>query len=182
MVIPSGTARSRYRSGVMALFEYNWIQAGSYPDQAAEHTMARLSIRFGEDEDDVATYLYDRYKKRYVENIMAPLVRLAEWLTVNWFHLWYEMDTVSEEPRPGFASRHDLSYAGNGFVFSRVIFHRTNSSHFSRMRSGAKALSKRCLAWMDISVQRFGSQSFSRASAMAWTPAEASGMTDCSIP
>ena len=104
----------------MSLFEYTWIDAGQYPDQVAEHTMARLLIRL--EEDDMATYLYDRYKKRYAESIVVPLARLAEWLTVNWFHLWHEVDTVSEEPRPGFASRHDLSYAGNGFVFPRVVF------------------------------------------------------------
>ncbi len=106
----------------MSLFDYKWIEAGSYPDQAAQHTMAHLSIRFGEDEKDVATYLYDKYKNKYVENITVPLVRLAEWFLVNWFHLWYEMNIVSAEPRPGFASRHDLSYAGNGFVFPRIIF------------------------------------------------------------
>ncbi len=104
----------------MSLFEYDWIDAGPYPDPVSEHTMARLWIRL--DEDDAATYLYDRYKKRYAESIVVPLAQLAEWITTNWFHVWHEVDTISEKPRAGFASRHDLSYAGSGFVFPRVIF------------------------------------------------------------
>ena len=105
----------------MSIFEYTWLDdAEPYPDKVAEHTMANLKICLAE--DDVATYLYDRYKKEWADDITVPLIRVAEWLVGNWFHLWHEVGTVHGESRLGFASRHDLSYAGNGFVLPRVIF------------------------------------------------------------
>lgn len=106
----------------MSIFEYTWLDdAEPYPDKAAEHTMAHLKICLAED-DDVATYLYDRYKKELANDITVPLVRVAEWLVGNWFHIWHEVGTTHGESRLGFASRHDLSYAGNGFVLPRIIF------------------------------------------------------------
>ena len=101
----------------MLLFDYEWVDAPPYPDPIAHNTMARLTINVG---DQVATYL--RSGNRYLEHIEVPMARVAEWIVVNWWHLYHEADTVYGSSRSGFSSRHDLSYAGNGFVFPRVVF------------------------------------------------------------
>ena len=101
----------------MSLFDYKWVDARPYPDPIAHNTMARLTINVG---DQVATWL--RAGNRYLEHIEVPMAHVAEWIVVNWWHLYHEADTVYGSSRSGFSSRHDLSYAGNGFVFPRVIF------------------------------------------------------------
>ncbi|MCY4672311.1 MAG: ImmA/IrrE family metallo-endopeptidase [Bacteroidetes bacterium] len=101
----------------MSLFDYKWVDARPYPDPIAHNTMAHLTINVG---DQVATWL--RAGNKYVEHIEVPMAHIAEWIVVNWWHLYHEADTVSGSSRSGFSSRHDLSYAGNGFVFPRVVF------------------------------------------------------------
>lgn len=101
----------------MSLFDYKWVDAPPYPDPIVHNTMARLKIKVG---DQVATWL--RAGSRHREHIEVPMAHVAEWIVVNWWHLYYEADTVYGSSRPGFSSRHDLSYAGNGFVFPRVVF------------------------------------------------------------
>ena len=114
----------------MPLFDYTWDQesAEPYPDRAAQETMARLVISV--EGKQPATYLYDRYAKEWDDHIFVPLVRVAEWLVANWWNLWHESDTCRE----GFESRHDLSYAGNGFVFPRVIFEPMGDSVYLKVR------------------------------------------------
>jgi len=101
----------------MALFDYKWIDASPYPDPIAQNTMAHLTINVG---DQVATWLRD--ENSYLESIEVPMAYVAEWIVVNWWHLYHEADTVYGSSRSGFSSRHDLSYVGNGFVFPRIIF------------------------------------------------------------
>ena len=101
----------------MSLFDYKWVDAPPYPDPVVHNTMARLTINI---DDQVATWL--RAGNRYLEHIEVPMAHVAEWIVVNWWHLYYEADAVYGSSRSGFSSRHDLSYAGNGFVFPRVIF------------------------------------------------------------
>jgi len=101
----------------MSFFNYEWVDAPPYPDPAAQHTMARLSIKLDGQE---ATWL--RSGNTYQEHIEVPLSHLAEWIVTNWWHLSHEADSIYGSSRPCFASRHDLSYAGNGFVFPRIIF------------------------------------------------------------
>ena len=114
----------------MPLFDYTWDQesAEPYPDQASQETMARLVISV--EGKQPATYLYDRYSKEWDDHIFVPLIRVAEWLVANWWNLWHESDTCRE----GFESRHDLSYAGNGFVFPRVIFEPMGDSVYLKVR------------------------------------------------
>ncbi len=101
----------------MPLFDYQWIDVPPYPDPIAYHTMARLTINLG---GQLATRL--RHGDRYLEHIEVPMSHVAEWVVSNWWHLFFEADTAYGSSRSGFASRHDLSYAGNGFVFPRLIF------------------------------------------------------------
>ena len=101
----------------MLLFDYKWVDAPPYPDPIARNTMARLTINVG---DQVATWL--RAGNKYVDYIDVPMADVAEWIVVNWWHLYHEADTESGSSRSGFSSRHDLSYAGSGVAFPRVVF------------------------------------------------------------
>ena len=102
----------------MSLFNYKWVDdAPSYPDPIVHNTMAHLTINVG---DQVATWL--RVGDCYFEHIEVPMAHVAEWIVMNWWHLYHEADAVYGSSRSDFSSRHDLSYAGNGFVFPRVVF------------------------------------------------------------
>jgi len=102
----------------MPLFDYKWIDSSPpYPDPIAHNTMARLAINV---DNQVATWL--RAGNEYHEHIEVPMAYVAEWIVVNWWHLYHEADTVYGSSRSGFASRHNLAYAGNGFVFPRIVF------------------------------------------------------------
>ena len=94
----------------MSIFQYEWLdEVEPSADRIAQHTMARISIKVG---GQVVTSVYDRYLKDYRDHIFVPLAHVAEWLAVNWWHLWYEAAIVSGEQRPGFLVRHDLAHAG----------------------------------------------------------------------
>ena len=104
----------------MAIFEYEWCDdAETSLDRVSQHTMSKVAIKVG---DHNITSVYDRYLKDYRDHIFVPLAHIAEWLAVNWWHLWHEPASVSGEQCPGFPSRHDLSYAGDGFVLPRLTF------------------------------------------------------------
>ena len=63
-----------------------------------------------------------------ISSFRLYVLRNGWWL--NWWNLWHESDTCRE----GFESRHDLSYAGNGFVFPRVIFEPMGDSVYLKVR------------------------------------------------
>ena len=48
-----------------------------------------------------------------------PLYHVAEWLIVNWWHLWYEVADTREQ-RTEFEFRHNLAFAGDGFVLPNL--------------------------------------------------------------
>ena len=105
---------------MMPILEYEWCDdTEDSLDRVSQHTMSKVTIKVG---DQNITSVYDRYLKDYRDHIFVPLSHIAEWLAVNWWHLWHEPASVSGEQHPGFSSRHDLSYAGNGFVLPRLTF------------------------------------------------------------
>ena len=115
-----GTLPVRRRAHVMAIFEYQWCSGTeSSTDRVSQYTMARITITVG---DRNVTSVYDRYLREYRDHIFVPLAHVAEWLAANWWHLWYEPANVGGDQRPGFAARHDLAHAGNGFVLPRMTF------------------------------------------------------------
>ena len=78
--------------------------------------MATLSI---EARDKVVTAVLDRRNKSYRHHVVVPLYHVAEWLIANWWHLWYEVADTGEQ-RPEFESRHNLAFAGDGFVLPNL--------------------------------------------------------------
>ena len=97
--------------------QFEWIDSGPSPDVLAQVTMAALRIR---SESATITGVVDRLDRRYSEMINVPLFSVAEWLVLNWFSIWHEV-ADSNERSPGFQSRHNLAFAGDGFVLPRLL-------------------------------------------------------------
>ena len=93
-------------------FRFDWIDAPPAPDTLARHTMAALSIEAG---DVVITSVLDRQNRTYRDHIVVPLFTVAEWLVVNWWHIFHEIENTGEQ-NSGYEFRHNLAFAGDGFV------------------------------------------------------------------
>ena len=97
-------------------FRFNWVDAGPSSDSLARDTMATLSI---EARDKVVTAVLDRRNRSYRDHVIVPLYHVAEWLIANWWHLWYEVADTREQ-RTEFEFRHNLAFAGDGFVLPNL--------------------------------------------------------------
>lgn len=97
-------------------FQFDWVDAGPSPDRNAQATMAALSIKAG---DATVTSVLDRGNRLYSDMVVVPLFGVAEWLVTNWWHFWYEAGDTGEQ-RPGFDARHNLAFAGDGFVLPNL--------------------------------------------------------------
>ena len=93
-------------------FRFGWVDAGPSPDKLAQSTMATLSVEAG---GTTVTSVLDRANRIYSDEVVVPLFSVAEWLVTNWWYIWYEVGDASEQ-RPAFESRHNLAFAGDGFV------------------------------------------------------------------
>ena len=93
-------------------FRFGWVDAGPSPDILAQSTMATLSVEAG---GATVTSVLDRGNRIYSNEVVVPLFSVAEWLVTNWWHIWYEIEDTGEQ-KPDFASRHNLAFAGDGFV------------------------------------------------------------------
>lgn len=97
-------------------FRFNWVDAGPSSDSLARDTMATLSI---EARDKVVTAVLDRRNRSYRDHVVVPLYHVAEWLIANWWHIWYEVADTREQRRE-FEFRHNLAFAGDGFVLPNL--------------------------------------------------------------
>lgn len=97
-------------------FRFDWVDAGPSPVMLARTTMASLSIKAG---GSTVTSVLDRGHRIYSDEIIVPLFHVAEWLVTNWWHLWHEVRDTGEQ-RPGFDARHNLAFAGGGFVLPNL--------------------------------------------------------------
>ena len=95
---------------------FNWVESGPSPDAAMCRTMARFSIEVG---GKTLTAVQDRQSRRYRKQIVVPLFAVANWLVDNWWYLWHEPADMQKQ-RPGFEERHNLAYAGNGFLLPKL--------------------------------------------------------------
>lgn len=93
-------------------FRFDWVDAQPSPDGLARHTMAALSI---EADGAAVTSVLDRLNRTYRDHVVVPLFSVAEWLVGNWWHLFHEIENRGEQ-KVGFEARHDLAFAGDGFV------------------------------------------------------------------
>ena len=93
-------------------FRFDWVDAPPSPDRLSCHTMAALSIEVG---SATITSVLDRPSRSWRDHVVVPLVHVAEWLVGNWWHLFHEVENTGEQ-NPGFECRHNLAFAGDGFV------------------------------------------------------------------
>ena len=98
-------------------FQFEWIDSGPSPDKLAQVTMAALGIH---SESAAITGVIDRLDRRYSETINVPLFSVAEWLVLNWFSIWHEV-ADSNERSSEFQARHNLAFAGDGFVLPQLF-------------------------------------------------------------
>ena len=93
-------------------FKFDWVGTGSSRDEHASATMAALSI---EVKGETVTSVLDHRNRVHRDHIVVPLAPIAEWLAVHWWHLFHEVEDTREQ-RSDFEVRHNLAYAGDGFV------------------------------------------------------------------
>ena len=93
-------------------FRFDWVDVAPSPDSLARHTMAAFSIEAG---SATVTSVLDRPSRAYRDHVVVPLFSVAEWLVSNWWHIFCEIEDTGEQ-RPGFDFRHNLTFAGDGFV------------------------------------------------------------------
>ena len=98
-------------------FRFDWVDVPPSPDDLARHTMAALSI---EASGATITSVVDRRSRAWRDHVVVPLFAVAEWLVTNWWHLFHEIESTGEQ-KSGFECRHDLAFAGDGFILPNLI-------------------------------------------------------------
>lgn len=101
-------------------FAFDWVDTAPSPDMAMGQTMVQLSIQVN---GETVTSVRDRRSDARRDHIVAPLLSVAEWVVGNWCHIWHEIpDTTKDMARqkPGFEQRHNLAFAGDGFLFPKL--------------------------------------------------------------
>ena len=97
-------------------FRFNWVDSALSLDSAERRTMAALSIDAG---NATVTSVLDKRNRVYRSHVVVPMFHVAEWLVSHWWHLWNEIPDTGPQ-RPGFEARHNLAFAGDGFVLPRL--------------------------------------------------------------
>ena len=97
-------------------FRFGWVDSGPSPDKLAQSTMATLRV---DTDNGTVTATVDRRSGIYSNEIIVPLFNVAEWLVTNWWHIWYEVADTGEQPLE-FEFRHNLAFAGDGFVLPQL--------------------------------------------------------------
>ena len=108
--------------------DFDWVETQRSPDVISQHSMAELFI---EVDNSIVTRVFDRDQRSLRDRIVVPMFSIAEWLVYNWWHLFYEVGNNGEQ-RQDFASRHDLAFAGDGFVYPSLTL--TPKSESVRLR------------------------------------------------
>ena len=128
--------------------EYEWADVAHSPDEIVHRTMAKLEIRVN---GSLVTAVRDREHKRERDHVLVPLHHVAEWLVSNWHHLLYEPENSNGPQRPGFESRHNMAFAGDGFILPPLVMAPTDGATVMRW-----ARSKPRFA--EIEFTRFGEE------------------------
>ena len=131
--------------------EHEWVEVTPSPDETAHRAMAKLQIRIN---GFLVTAVKDHQHKFDREHVLVPLHHVAEWLVANWHHLLYEAENSSEPQRPGFESRHNLAYAGDGFILPQLTIVPTDGATVMRWVTSKPKFS-------EIEFMRYGEERIS---------------------
>lgn len=127
-----------------------WTNALSgYPDTVIAATGANLGVEINGNQICAHD---DRAESTVKDWITVPLYPLAEWLTLNWFSIFFETQTFSHT---AYKQRHYMTSIGNGFAWPNLYFHsegevialswrpyNNNSAQISFINEGNERLSK----------------------------------------
>lgn len=98
-------------------FDFDWEDPQAAKGRALRSTWSRLEVRIG---GEPVTRLFDPSLEAVRDYVWMPLYPLAEWIASNWWSLLYE--AASSAPRSRFRQRHDIRFAGDGFVLPELSF------------------------------------------------------------
>lgn len=96
--------------------EFAWADVAPSPDEFARRAMAELRIRVN---GTVVTEVTDHRDRKRRDHVLVPLHYVAEWLVAHWHHLFHEVADTGMQ-RSDFDIRHDLAFAGDGFVLPHL--------------------------------------------------------------
>lgn len=98
---------------------FEWIDPLEAKVPELRATWASLGVEVN---GEPVTRLYDTYLKSVRDRLFLPLYPMAEWVAQHWWHLLYETETHSRSSAPGYAHRHSLRYAREGYALPDVTF------------------------------------------------------------
>jgi hypothetical protein len=110
------------------LFDFEWkdVWAGESDERSA--TWALLKIQF---EDQIISHHEVVDAKLTAEELCLPLYNIAEWIVLNWWHLFYE----NNDEETHFDQRHNLKYAGNGYALPDLMLIPEGGSFYLKWKS-----------------------------------------------
>jgi hypothetical protein len=94
-------------------FQFEWEDPQGARGSELRATWARLSILAG---NEPVTRLIDESSKGFRDAVYGPLYPVAEWIAMNWWSLFHEVEAPGTQRWRSYALRHSLCYAGEGFV------------------------------------------------------------------
>ncbi|OJU74361.1 MAG: hypothetical protein BGO09_11085 [Bacteroidetes bacterium 47-18] len=100
-------------------FTYNWQDITDTDVQGQELIATWASLRISYN-DEIISELIDRKSDTVKDNINLPLYPLAEWIVLNWWFLLYEPFTPNKIDLKEYESRHNLSYAREGYALPNL--------------------------------------------------------------
>ena len=109
--------------------EYDWADVAQSSDETVHRTMATLQIRVN---GHLVTAVSDRQHKRERDYVLVPLHHVAEWFVSNWHHLLYEPENSNGPQRAAFDCRHNLAFAGDGFILPPLMMASTDGATVMR--------------------------------------------------
>ncbi|MEK7401438.1 MAG: hypothetical protein AABZ80_03650 [Gemmatimonadota bacterium] len=99
-------------------FEFEWEEPGGARGAELRATWARFRIDI---DGQSLTQLLDHRTNSVRTSVYLPLYPVAEWIATHWWFLAREFETP-EKASNGYAKRHDLRFAGEGFALPSVQF------------------------------------------------------------
>ena len=102
-------------------FAFDWVDTAPSPDAEMRHTMAQLSVHVN---GRIVTAVEDHSTGTRRDHVVVPLLSVANWIVGNWCHIWQEIPDATSDlasQKPGFEQRHNLAFAGDGFLFPMLI-------------------------------------------------------------
>lgn len=103
-------------------FQVEWESPQGARGHELRATWARLHIAVGSQANKDVTEVEDKVAGSVRKAVYGPLYPLAEWIATNWWAIHYEISSPNRSAVNGYAKRHDLSAAGEGFALPSLTF------------------------------------------------------------